>query len=192
MRGNFSASSEIPRVQPASATTPTTHGARMTSPDMTSDKRVLIARFPSQNGAESALSRLKSASVSMGNVAYIEKSASGEVKFTESQDWGMGKSAAVGALAALILPGIGLILGAAAGAAAAYFIDAGFPDALLKQMGTGLLSENQSALVALVQGDHMTSAESAITQAGGTVLGSGTESDLARALDAIRGTNPSV
>lgn len=164
----------------------------MTSPAAANDKRILIARFPSENGAEAAVSRLKSAGVSLGNVAHIEKSASGEVKFHESQDWGLGKSAAVGAIAAIILPGIGLFLGAAAGAAAAYFIDAGFPDALLKQMGTGLLLENQSALVALVQGDQMANAESAITQGGGTVLGSGTESDLARALDAMRSSNPGV
>lgn len=174
------------------STTANIHGARMTTPVTASEKRVLIARFPSQNGAESAVPSLKSAGVSLGNVAYIEKNEAGEVKFTESQDWGLGKSAAVGAIAALILPGIGLILGAAAGATAAYFIDAGFPDALLKQMGTGLLSANQSALVALVQGDQMASAEATITQAGGSVLGSGTESDLARALDAIRGSNPGV
>lgn len=164
----------------------------MTSPATAPEKRVLIARFPSQAGAESAVPRLKSAGVSLGNVAYIEKNEAGEVKFSESQDWGLGKSAAVGAVAALILPGIGIILGAVAGAAAAYFIDAGFPDALLKQTGSGLLSANQSALVALVQGDHMTLAEATITQAGGTMIGNGTESDLARALDGIRGTNPGV
>ncbi|MBC8087687.1 MAG: DUF1269 domain-containing protein [Phycisphaerae bacterium] len=164
----------------------------MTTPVTASEKRVLIARFSTQNGAESAVSLLKSAGVALGNVAVIEKNESGEVKFTESKDWGLGKSAAVGAVAAMILPGIGLILGAAAGAAAAYFIDAGFPDNLLKEMGTGLLSADQSALVALVQGEHMTSAESTITQAGGSVLGSGTESDLARALEAVRGANPVV
>ena len=113
------------------------------------------------------------------------------MKFTESKDWGLGKSAAVGAVAALILPGIGLFLGAAAGAAAAYFIDAGFPDALLKQTGAGLLSSNQSALVALVQGDHMSLAQATIVQADGDVLGSGSESDLARALDGLR-ANPGL
>jgi len=168
------------------------HGARMTSPASAPEKRVLIARFPSQTGAEAAVPSLKSAGVSLGNVAYIEKNDAGEVKFSESQDWGLGKSAAVGALAALILPGIGIFLGAAAGAAAAYFIDVGFPDALLKQTGSGLLTTNQSALVALVQGDHMSMAEATIIQGGGTVLGSGTESDLARALEGLRGTNPSA
>jgi uncharacterized membrane protein len=157
----------------------------MTSPDVAPEKKILIARFPTQEGAEAAVSRLKHAGVPLGNVAHIEKDGAGEVKFSESQDWGLGKSAAVGAVAALILPGIGVVLGAAAGALAAYFIDAGFPDALLKQAGTGLLTANQSALIALVQGDSIVLAERVIGEAGGTVLGSGTESDLARAMDEI-------
>lgn len=149
------------------------------------EKKILIARFPSRDGAEAAIPRLKSAAVPLGNVAYIEKDAAGEVKFSETQDWGLGKSAAVGAVAALILPGIGVVLGAAAGALAAYFVDAGFPDSLLKQTGTGLLDINQSALVALVQADSMSVAERTISEVGGTLLGSGTESDLARALDGL-------
>lgn len=164
----------------------------MTSPAAAPDNKILIARFPSRDGAEAAVPRLKSAAVPMGNVAYIEKDESGDVKFSESQDWGIGKSAAVGAVAALILPGIGPILGAAAGALAAYFIDAGFPDALLKQTGAGLLSANQSALIALVRGDSMAVAERTIVESGGTVLGSGTESDLARALDGVRNGGPSL
>jgi len=164
----------------------------MTSPAAAPDNKILIARFPTRDGAESAVPRLKTAAVPLGNVAYIEKDESGEVKFSESQDWGMGKSAVVGAVAALILPGIGPILGAAAGALAAYFIDAGFPDALLKQAGNGLLSANQSVLIALVGADSMAVAERTIGEAGGTVLGSGTESDLARALDGARNAGPTL
>ena len=160
----------------------------MTSPAATPEKKILIARFPTKNGAESSVPRLKNAGVQMGNVAFIEKDSAGEVKFSESQDWGLGKSAAVGAVAALILPGIGVVLGAAAGALAAYFIDAGFPDALLKQAGSGLLSNEQSALVALVQGDSMASAERIVAESGGTVLGTGTETELASAMARIHTT----
>lgn len=158
----------------------------MTSPAVAPEKKILIARFSTKDGAEAAVPRLKHAGIPLGNVAFIEKDMSGEVKFSESQDWGLGKSAAIGAVAALILPGIGIVLGAAAGAMAAYFIDAGFPDALLKQAGNGLLSNDQSALIALVQGDSMSSAERLVTEAGGTVLGTGTESELASAMDRIR------
>ena len=164
----------------------------MTSPATTPDNKILIARFPSRDGADASVASLKSAGVPLGNVAYIEKDEAGEVKFHESQDWGIGKSAAVGAVAALILPGIGPILGAAAGALAAYFIDAGFPDSLLKQAGSGLLSNNQSALIALVAAGSMSVAERTINEAGGTVLGTGTESDLARALDSARNAGPTL
>lgn len=162
----------------------------MTSPAAAPDNKILIARFSTRDGAKAAVPRLKSAGVILGNVAHIEKDDEGDVEFSESQDWGMGKSAAVGAVAALILPGIGPILGAAAGALAAYFIDAGFPDALLEQTGNGLLSANQSALIALVRADSMAVAERTIGEAGGSVLGSGTESDLARALDSVRNAGP--
>lgn len=165
----------------------------MTSPSAAvPDKKIVIARFPSRDGAEAAVPRLKSAGVPLGNVAYIVKNESGEVDFKETQDWGIGKSAAIGAVAALILPGIGLPLGAAAGALAAYFIDAGFPDALLKQAGNGLLANNQSALIALVGAESVQVAERSITEAGGSVLGSGTESDLARALDSVRNVGGSL
>jgi uncharacterized membrane protein len=161
----------------------------MTSPTTASDRRILIARFDTRDGAEASVGRLKLAHVRLGNVAHIEKNDAGEVKFAESQDWGIGKSALIGAVAALILPGIGLFLGAAAGGLAAYFIDAGFPDALLNQAGTGMLQPGQSALVALVHGEDMVNAEAAIRDAHGTVLGHGDESDLARALDSAR-ANP--
>ena len=160
----------------------------MTSPAVAPEKKILIARFLTKDGAEAAVPRLKNAGVPMGNVAYIEKDSAGEVKFSESQDWGLGKSAAIGAVAALILPGIGVVLGAAAGALAAYFIDAGFPDALLKQAGNGLLANDQSALIALVQGDNMTIAERLVGEAGGTVLGTGTETELASAMERIHTT----
>ena len=163
----------------------------MTAPSASSDKNILIARFPSHDGAEGAIGRLKSAGVRLGNVAHIEKNNAGEVKFSESQDWGVGKSAVVGAIAALILPGIGILLGAAAGGLAAYLIDVGFPDELLKQTGSGLLQPGQSALVALVQGDHASNAETTIRDGGGTVLANSAESDLAHALDSARGASPS-
>lgn len=164
----------------------------MTAPATPPDNKILIARFTSQDGAKASIPRLKSAGVPLGNVAHVEKDEAGKVEFSESQDWGIGKSAAVGAVAALILPGIGPILGAAAGGLAAYFIDAGFPDALLEQSGNGLLSNGQSALIALVRADSMALAERTIGEAGGSVLGSGAESDLARALDSVRNTGQTL
>jgi uncharacterized membrane protein len=157
----------------------------MTGPESVPVKKILIARFDTPTGAQSGLERLKSGGARLGNAAVIQRESDGRVAFNETQDWGIGKSAAVGALAAIILPGIGLIVGAAAGALAAYLIDAGFPDALLKQLGTGL-TEGSSMLVVLVQDSDISIAEQSISDAGGLVLGSGLESDLAAAMDRVK------
>ena len=146
-------------------------------------RHILIASFDTPGGAESGVALLKSASVGLGNVAVITRDGSGEVKFTESQDWGVGKSALIGAVAGLILPGVGTITLAAGGALAAYFLDLGFPDALLKQMGDGL-STNSSMLVALVDATSKARASEVLSQGGG-VVASTEETDLARAIAAI-------
>ncbi|HYW49862.1 MAG TPA: DUF1269 domain-containing protein [Gemmatimonadaceae bacterium] len=145
-------------------------------------RRIMIASFTSPQGAEAALDLLKSAAqVDLGNVAVVTRNAAGKVEFTETQDWGIGKSALVGAIAGLLLPGVGTITLAAGGALAAYFIDLGFPDALLKQMGEGL-DMNSSIIVALVSESGVIRAGEVIAQAGGELLGTSQETDLAAAM----------
>ncbi len=144
-------------------------------------RKIVIASFDTPGGAEAALHLLKAAPVSLGNVALVGRNAEGKVEFTETQDWGIGKSALVGAIAGLLLPGVGTITMAAGGALAAYFIDLGFPDPLLKQMGEGLDS-NSSMIVALIDDTGLTRAGEVITQAGGTMLGTSHETDLAAAM----------
>jgi len=148
-------------------------------------RRIVIARFSSAGGAKLCLDQLKNAGTRMGNGAVIEREADGKVSFTETQDWGIGKSAAVGAVAALILPGVGLVMGALAGGLAAYFIDAGFPDDLLRQLGSGL-EVGTSMVVVLVLEEDLAHSEQSIVAAGGTVLGSGFEPDLAAAMERLR------
>jgi uncharacterized membrane protein len=144
-------------------------------------RRILISSFETPVGAEAALHLLKAAPVSLGNVAIVKRDENGKVEFTETQDWGVGKSALIGAIAGLLLPGVGTITMAAGGALAAYFIDLGFPDALLKQMGEGLTA-NSSMLVTLVEESGVARAGEVISQAGGTLLGSSHETDLAAAM----------
>jgi uncharacterized membrane protein len=144
-------------------------------------RKIVIASFTTPNGAESTLELLKGATVSLGNTAVVTRDAGGEVQFTESQDWGIGKSALVGAIAGLLLPGVGTITLAAGGALAAYFIDRGFPDALLKQMGEGLAADS-SMLVLLVAEVDVARASDVIARSGGTVIGTSTESDLTAAI----------
>ncbi|MCC6930635.1 MAG: DUF1269 domain-containing protein [Gemmatimonadaceae bacterium] len=149
-------------------------------------RKIVIARYPTAGGAKSGLDQLKNAGARLGNVALIEREADGKVGFHETQDWGIGKSAAVGALAAIVLPGIGPVVGALAGGLAAYFIDAGFPDDTLRQLGSGL-EMGASMIVALVREDDLAHAEQVIAAGGGVVIGSGFEPDLAAAIERMRG-----
>jgi uncharacterized membrane protein len=151
----------------------------------TSTRHILIASFNSPGGAARGVSLLKSASIGLGNVAVITRDGSGKVEFTESQDWGVGKSAAVGALAGFILPGIGTLTLAAGGALAAYFLDLGFPDPLLKEMGEGLTA-NSSMLVALVDAASATRAGEVLASGGGVVMGSTQESNLSDAIASMQ------
>ena len=144
-------------------------------------RKIVIASFSTPMGAEQSLAMITGANVSLGNTAVVTRNESGEVNFTESQDWGIGKSALVGAIAGLLLPGVGTITLAAGGALAAYFIDRGFPDALLKQMGEGLAADS-SMLVLLVADAGVARATEIVTQQGGTVIGTSTESDLTSAI----------
>jgi uncharacterized membrane protein len=148
-------------------------------------RKIVIASFDAPGGADAALHLLKAAPVSLGNVAIVTRDQNGKVDFTETQDWGIGKSALVGAIAGFLLPGVGTITLAAGGALAAYFIDLGFPDPLLKQMGEGL-DQNSSMLVALVDETGLTRASEVIVQAGGVVLGTSHETDLAAAMATMK------
>lgn len=136
-------------------------------------------------GAKAGMDALKNAGARLGNVALVQRAADGRVEFTETQDWGLGKSAAVGALAAMLLPGIGIFAGALIGTAAAHFIDAGFPDALLKQMGSGIPS-GTSLLIALTEEADLGLAERVVMESNGTLVGSGLEADLERAMGKLR------
>ena len=85
-------------------------------------RTILISSFSTPLGAGRALDLLKGSAVQLGNTATVMRDASGKVDFNESADWGVGKSALVGAIAGLLLPGVGTITMAIGGALAAYFI----------------------------------------------------------------------
>lgn len=150
-----------------------------------STRHILIASFNTPSGADDGVALLKGASIGLGNVAVITRDESGKVDFTESQDWGIGKSALVGAIAGLILPGVGTLTLAAGGALAAYFLDLGFPDVLLKEMGEGLTT-NSSMLVALVDAASSARASEVLAAGGGVIMGSAQESNLSDAIASMQ------
>lgn len=148
-------------------------------------KKILVAAYPLIGGAQTGLERLRGGGARLGNVALVKRMMDGRVEFTETQDWGLGKSAAVGALAALLLPGIGPLMGALVGGAAAHFIDAGFPDPLLRQMGSGIPT-GTSLLIALIEDADTMLAERLVAESGGEVMAAGLEADLEGAMSRLR------
>jgi uncharacterized membrane protein len=155
----------------------------MTSPAPTV-RKIIIASFSTTTGAKQSLDVLKNGGVRLGNVAIVQRQVDGRVDFTETQDWGLGKSAAVGAIGAILLPGIGVITGAIVGAVAAHFIDAGFPDTLIRQLGSGI-SNGTSMIIALVNEADLEHADTLLVNAGANVLGTGLEPDLASAMGSM-------
>jgi uncharacterized membrane protein len=151
--------------------------------------QIVVAAFPSEDGAANALRRVKELAMKRGNAAVIRRGEDGTLRIKETDDWGIGKSALIGAVAAIILPGIGPILGAAIGAAASYLIDAGFPDESLRRMGATLTPQS-SALVVLVDSAQRTAAEQVLLDAGGQVVSGGLDAQLAQQIDTIASAPP--
>jgi uncharacterized membrane protein len=148
--------------------------------------QVIVAAFPSEEGAKDALKMIKKDKIKRANAAVVSKNEKGKLHIKEQHDWGMGKAAVVGGLASLIIPGVGIVLGAAGGAVLAKLVDAGFPDDTLQHMGRALDS-NHSALVVLVDTYDREHVERVMLDAGGQIvshkLDTETADELAAAYD---------
>jgi|SRR5579875_2920887 len=144
--------------------------------------QIIVAGFRVEDGAKVALQQLQAAGISQGNIAVIARDDENKLHISETQDWGVKKSAVVGGIAGLLLPGIGTIAGAAAGAIFAKLHDAGFPDEALRQLGSQLHPES-SAIVALLQQSDQARAEQILTAAGGTLVSGSIAPDLAEELE---------
>ncbi|MFN8483860.1 MAG: DUF1269 domain-containing protein [Anaerolineae bacterium] len=123
--------------------------------------------------------------VKLGHIAVIHKNDDGKVTLSETGDpghqWGRW-SIAGGAAAALAVAATGgailipALLGGGAVAVATQFIDTGFPDTSLREIGNGL-ERNQSALVTIVDNpEEREIVESELQDLGGTLV-QGTLSD---------------
>lgn len=138
----------------------------------------VVATFTTPDGADFALARLKTAQIRRGNAAVIRRDAGGKMHIAETHDWGMGKSALLGGLVGIVLPGVGIAAGVLGGALIAQLRDGGFPDDALKRLGGGL-APHASALVILVEATQQTEAERVLVEAGGTPASGGLSADLA-------------
>lgn len=150
---------------------------------MSEEMQVIVAAFATEKGAKDALHMIKKDKIKRANAAVVAKNEKGKVHIKEQHDWGMGKAAVIGGLASLIVPGIGIVLGAAGGAVAAKLVDAGFPDATLKHMGRAL-DEGHSALVVLVDSFDREHVERVMLDAGGQIVSHKLDADTADELAA--------
>ncbi len=126
-------------------------------------KELVVCIFDGQKKADEAQKAIQALDkrlevVKLGHIAIIHKNDEGKVTLSETgapgRNWGKW-SLAAGAAAALASAATGgailipAILGGGAVAVATRFIDTGFPDKSLKEIGDGL-ELNQSALVTIV------------------------------------------
>jgi uncharacterized membrane protein len=138
----------------------------------------VAAAFPTNDGADFALGRLKTAQIKRGNVALISRGQGDRLRIRETHDWGMGKSAILGGLTAILVPGIGVVGGLLGGAGLAKLIDAGLPDDALRKLGAELTPDS-SALVILIDPAEQAEVERILGEAGGKLVASGLKEDLA-------------
>ena len=126
-------------------------------------QHLIACLFDGENKAEEARAAIEKLNqqlsiLKLGNVAVIHKTADGQVAISETGDvrnewgaWSLGTGTAA-AVAVALTGGVILVPALLAGGVAAVatqFIDTGFPDPVLKQIGEGL-NAGQSVLITLV------------------------------------------
>jgi hypothetical protein len=120
----------------------------------------------------------------MGNVAIVTRDADGKVDFTESQV-GASARALVGAIAGLVLPGVGIITLAAG---ARWRPISSISVSTRCSTDGRRLTVSSSMLVALIETSNVERAKSVVADGGGVIMGSTHETDLATAMAGIRGS----
>lgn len=139
--------------------------------------QVVIGVFDSVDGAVFALGRVQTSQVRLHNHAILERAAHGGLQVRDAGDTGLGKGAFVGAVASLLIPGVGLIGGAVVGGLVAKLRDAGFPNQQLRRLGKGL-SPSSSALILLIDPPAVDSIRGIIENVGGRVAVGSVDAEL--------------
>ena len=153
---------------------------------------MIIVAFEDETKADQVMTSLKGMEkmdvVDLKSGAVIVRSASGDVKIKETSDFNTKQGAIGGAVAGGIVGLLGggfikgALLGAAGGAAAGKYVDLGLDDDFLKAVGDSL-SPGRSAIVALVDFEHLEPAMSELEQfEGGRILKHTLSDDVYRQL----------
>jgi uncharacterized membrane protein len=142
--------------------------------------QLILSVFRGADGAVFALERIRTGQVRSNNHVILERDATGTLRVKEAKDMGASKGAVIGAVAGVLLPGVGTIGAAIAGGLAAKIHDAGLPDEQLRDLGEHL-APSSSALILLVEPAASEMAEKILRGAGGTIVAVGPDADLAAA-----------
>jgi uncharacterized membrane protein len=153
---------------------------------------VVVAAFPTENGAKNALRELnqadKDGALDMRDAAVLTRDPQNQLRVVETADKGFGRGAMMGGVAGAavgILAGpIGwaALGGAAVGGLAAKLRDGGFPDERLRQIGDGL-QPGSSALVAVIEHVWLEDVQRMLEEKGADVTTEAVDPDIAAELD---------
>lgn len=117
------------------------------------NRKILAASFSTPDGGSRALGAVGGGMFDrLGNGAVLVVRADGEVRFTESKDWGAGRGALVGGALGLIGGPVGVLVGGGIGALASKLRDSGFRNDQLEALGR-TLTPGSSAMVVEIASD---------------------------------------
>ncbi len=157
--------------------------------------QLIVAAFNEEKAADQALDALRQAKkeklIGILDAAVIRRDEKNKLHLKETADVGGGKGAlaggVLGAVLGLIGGPAGLLVGAAAGAitggVAGKAIDAGIPDARLKEIGEAL-KPGTSAIVAIIEHRWVAEIENQLAEAGAQVVTEALKADIAAQLEA--------
>jgi uncharacterized membrane protein len=153
---------------------------------------VIVAAFPTEDGAREALHALDDAKNSGVNsikdAVVLRKTPDGKLLVSESADKGFGRGALIGGVAGaavgIIAGPIGwaTLGGAAIGGPAAKLRDGGFSDERLREVGQGV-APGSSTLIAVVEETWLPDAQLLFLERGAELAAESVTADLAAQLD---------
>ena len=157
---------------------------------------LIVAAFPDEQGAASALEQLKQAKkeelIGIRDAAVITRDASNTLHIKETGDMsgrkGIGVGAIVGGVIGLLFPPSVLgsaVVGAAIGGLGAKLHDAGFPDDELRSIGSSL-KPGTSAIVAVIEHTWVEDVERELAAQGAQMVRQAIQEDITQQLEAGR------
>lgn len=155
--------------------------------------QLIVAAFNDEGAADKALDALREykreKAINILDAAIIRKDGDGKIHIKETADMGGGKGAVIGGVLGgvigLIAGPVGVVAGSAIGATVggltAKFVDAGIPDARLRELGEAL-KPNTSAIVAILELIWVEQVQAELQRQGADVMTQALKDDISAQL----------